>query len=585
MRFIFSIAFLFSCYFIQADSPLGFFSDEDIRIRDRINQQFPAGNGYDDSHLIGVTPNSASALHYLNKKASETLSYDDPRRWRVVNNHGGYSGTSANVNISAAMNNAYIQHKQRQQEEQRKRQQQERERQIKELRRAQKLQQKQQRDIERANFFERRQEERAEAIRIAQERERRRKEEENRRVMAHYNAKMQQLESGVQQRIARDNWHATTGADMAFNKAAKTSTMRGPQLRDNDATKITSSGADLASSLGKKRRKKAKPSTSYTPSSEAKEKMDAYLLSIFANDSYVDSAFYERTNSLRIINPSQLKNPELASLVTTINQLKNADGDDGFFACIYFDEQHDRYILSFRGSSSPGLNPDWKTNVINQSGFKSPQFDYAQQISAEILKLPPQIRGQIVITGHSLGGGLASFTGALTGCKTTTFNAEGVPYKVLRSYATDLSTKLNIEYTQLNNNIENINNNITAYYSSNDPLSIIQTASTAITANIAPIKSIALLSEAPTTWSKNKKLIVPALGKRINIGITSSPLDGHSMDGVSEKLGNMALEKAREENPLFKSQKMQNKTSISISHSKVLPLRVTLYQPLIAPII
>ena len=78
---------------------------------------------------------------------------------------------------------------------------------------------------------------------------------------------------------------------------------------------------------------------------------------------------------------------------------------------------------------------------------------------------------------------------------------------------------------------------------------------------------------------------MPALGKRINIGITSSPLDGHSMDGVSEKLGNMALEKAREENPLFKSQKMQNKTSISISHSKVLPLRVTLYQPLIAPII
>ena len=92
--------------------------------------------------------------------------------------------------------------------------------------------------------------------------------------------------------------------------------------------------------------------------------------------------------------------------------------DTGFDAELFYDPAKDTYILSFRGTDTEG--DDWTANFAQGAGNQSRQYDLAEQLAKSLLYALPQ--EQIRITGHSLGGGLASHAGLILGAQTTVFN-------------------------------------------------------------------------------------------------------------------------------------------------------------------
>jgi hypothetical protein len=79
-----------------------------------------------------------------------------------------------------------------------------------------------------------------------------------------------------------------------------------------------------------------------------------------------------------------------------------------------------QYVVAFRGSSSGG---DWTANAQQALGLPSDHYRRALYIGSRLAQTPG---ANITITGHSLGGGLASATAIAAGRPATTFNAAGL---------------------------------------------------------------------------------------------------------------------------------------------------------------
>lgn len=80
-----------------------------------------------------------------------------------------------------------------------------------------------------------------------------------------------------------------------------------------------------------------------------------------------------------------------------------------------------RYVVAFRGSTSD--RSDWVSNGRQAAGLSTDHYARALQVGRLI-----GLSGNrnVTITGHSLGGGLASAAGLAAGLPTTTFNASGL---------------------------------------------------------------------------------------------------------------------------------------------------------------
>ena len=63
---------------------------------------------------------------------------------------------------------------------------------------------------------------------------------------------------------------------------------------------------------------------------------------------------------------------------------------------------------------------DWYSNIRNALGFSAPQYDEALKYFDEMKGAGHDVR---VLAGHSLGGGLATYVGAMRGVYTSTVNA------------------------------------------------------------------------------------------------------------------------------------------------------------------
>lgn len=94
--------------------------------------------------------------------------------------------------------------------------------------------------------------------------------------------------------------------------------------------------------------------------------------------------------------------------------------DTGFRAGIYTDGDGN-YVLAYAGSNE---FQDWTGANLRQGlGWQSEQYDQAVQLA----QLAAGAYGDdLVITGHSLGGGLAATASLATGNTAVTFNASGV---------------------------------------------------------------------------------------------------------------------------------------------------------------
>ncbi|WP_333572812.1 lipase family protein [Sphingomonas sp.] len=84
------------------------------------------------------------------------------------------------------------------------------------------------------------------------------------------------------------------------------------------------------------------------------------------------------------------------------------------------------YVVSFRGTTD---GSDWKANARQGVGLPSDQYGRALLIAKAIGRHPD---AQVTITGHSLGGGLASAAAVASGRDAQTFNAAGLSDATVR---------------------------------------------------------------------------------------------------------------------------------------------------------
>lgn len=86
---------------------------------------------------------------------------------------------------------------------------------------------------------------------------------------------------------------------------------------------------------------------------------------------------------------------------------------------------NDVYVLAFEGTTSADEGIDWDQNIANGAGAVPEQYRQALDIGLRFKEAYGD-RGDLVVTGHSLGGGLAAFAGVGAGIETYTFNASGL---------------------------------------------------------------------------------------------------------------------------------------------------------------
>jgi hypothetical protein len=107
--------------------------------------------------------------------------------------------------------------------------------------------------------------------------------------------------------------------------------------------------------------------------------------------------------------------------------------------CSYFkNTQTGDGILVFRGTNPLDLR-DHAVNFLTMSGKVPPQYKYAPEI-AKMVK--SRFGENLLVAGHSKGGGLAQFVSVSTGIRAVCFNAVGLPKAILenaRNTATSLT--------------------------------------------------------------------------------------------------------------------------------------------------
>lgn len=125
--------------------------------------------------------------------------------------------------------------------------------------------------------------------------------------------------------------------------------------------------------------------------------------------------------------------------------------DSGFRAEIYVPDksmfgENAKPVLVFKGSTGEIVDPgapngrresggeDFLNNGQQGIGMRSDYYDRAMQLGA---LLNQKTGGNFEISGHSLGGGMASAASAVTGVRATTFNAAGLHPDTASRYAKD----------------------------------------------------------------------------------------------------------------------------------------------------
>jgi len=139
---------------------------------------------------------------------------------------------------------------------------------------------------------------------------------------------------------------------------------------------------------------------------------------------------------------------DLARLGLDPTDLEEAGSD--FRARVYVDTAGD-YVAAFRGTQSAA---DWKANLQQGLGLDSGHYDKALLIGERL-----RAAGEdVTLTGHSLGGGLASAAAVASGLPADTFNAAGLHEDTLEAAQSGGAPAPQVD----------------AYYIDGDPLSRVQ---------------------------------------------------------------------------------------------------------------
>ncbi len=112
-----------------------------------------------------------------------------------------------------------------------------------------------------------------------------------------------------------------------------------------------------------------------------------------------------------------------------------APPDSDFRAEIYYPDKEilgleSKPVLVFKGTTFKSVE-DWQNNLLQAKGMKSEYYDKAMKLARAMNKAT---NGNFEIAGHSLGGGMASAAGVITGAPTTTFNPAGLHDNTVAAY-------------------------------------------------------------------------------------------------------------------------------------------------------
>jgi hypothetical protein len=155
----------------------------------------------------------------------------------------------------------------------------------------------------------------------------------------------------------------------------------------------------------------------------------------------------------------QLSLKELARKGITPAML--SDPKSGFKAALYQSafERPPKLVVAYAGTEN---GPDWTTNLQQGIGLETEQYNRAMKLGQQVVG--NSLKGTVDITGHSLGGGLASAATVVTGAKGYSFNAAGLHPNTVARAPYSISAAGMAEKGQL----------IDAYHSTADPLTNLQ---------------------------------------------------------------------------------------------------------------
>lgn len=114
---------------------------------------------------------------------------------------------------------------------------------------------------------------------------------------------------------------------------------------------------------------------------------------------------------------------------------------DGFAAALYHGPDG-KYYLAMRGTE-PLTWADWKANILQGLGIPTSQYDQAVSLATMVYyatggKGNAGDNDNVVLVGHSLGGGLASAASNATDLSAITFNAAGLDSHYNSGYPGDI---------------------------------------------------------------------------------------------------------------------------------------------------
>ncbi len=143
---------------------------------------------------------------------------------------------------------------------------------------------------------------------------------------------------------------------------------------------------------------------------------------------YVDADKSMLTNNSDFRFLSKDQTPESQLVLRALQLIESCNNDnqnEGFHADMFYNEKTNEYVVSFRGTEATW--EDIKTDIEQGAGVVPTQYRMAIEIGdviRQIVSNNPDIK--INITGHSLGGGLATIAGVVSGQPTVVFNPAGV---------------------------------------------------------------------------------------------------------------------------------------------------------------
>ncbi|MDR0870877.1 MAG: GYF domain-containing protein [Planctomycetaceae bacterium] len=106
---------------------------------------------------------------------------------------------------------------------------------------------------------------------------------------------------------------------------------------------------------------------------------------------------------------------------------------------LYYDERSEQFVLAFAGTL-PTQMKDWWNNIQQFSGKDTPYYEQAIEI-AELIQ--PAYRDKVMVTGHSLGGGLATTAAIAVKLKAVVFNPPFIHKNTLAKFDAD-----NVEFAK-----------------------------------------------------------------------------------------------------------------------------------------